>query len=242
LLSFDSDGFTIGTSTSYNGSGNTYVGWSWKEGPTQGFDIVTFTGTGAAQNIAHSLGVAPRMMIVKPRSTAGSWAVYHASIGAGNAVWLNLTDASASYPTVWNSTAPTSSQFTVGSFANNGVTFVAYLFSEVAGFSRMGSYTGNGSADGPFCFTGFLPRYVMFKRTDAAGNSWILLDTARNTFNAVDAFLSADLSNAESTSYPVDFLSNGFKIRATTSNLNTNGGTYIYAAFASNPFKHSLAR
>ena len=263
LTSFDSDGFSLGNGGGVNGASDLYVAWNWKANgagssntagsitstvsanTTAGFSVVTYTGTGSTGTVGHGLGVAPSMIIVKRRSTTGNWPVYHISVGNNQGCFLNLTNAVNSQPNLWNSTTPSSTVFTVGTDTETNQstqTLVAYCFAPVAGYSAFGSYTGNGAADGPFVYTGFRPRYFMAKRTDAAGNSWILLDTARNTYNAVDAFLSADLSNAEATSYPVDFVSNGFKIRATTSNLNTNGGTYIYAAFAESPFKYSLAR
>jgi hypothetical protein len=237
-----------GNNSSFNPSGATIVGWQWKEGPTQGFDIVTYTGTGANRTVAHSLGVAPSMMIVKKRNTAtgSTWVVYHKSLATPSTDYLRLetTSASATASTVFGA-SPTSTVFTVNTdSATNGSsdTFVAYLFSEVAGFSRMGSYTGNGSTDGPFCFTGFLPRFVMIKRTDSTGN-WTMLDSARDANNVADKNLYSNLSASEGTGTRfIDMLSNGFKIRGTDSDHNTNGGTYIFAAFSSNPFKHSLAR
>jgi hypothetical protein len=247
ITAFNLDGFAIGSSNQVNLSGRTYVGWQWKEGPTQGFDIVTYTGTGVARTVAHSLGVAPKMMIVKGRSNAYGWQVYHSAANASPAtgrILLNTTAAWASDSTSWNNTAPTSSVFSLGtSIAGNesAGTYVAYLFSEVAGFSRFGSYTGNGSADGPFCFTGFLPRWIMIKRTDTTAN-WRILDTARDTFNVEQYELYPNLSNAEGTFASLDGLSNGFKIRNSDASYNANGGTYIFAAFASNPFKNSLAR
>jgi hypothetical protein len=250
LLSFDSDGFTIGTSTSYNGSGNTYVGWSWKEGATQGFDIVTYTGNGANRTIAHNLGVAPSMMIVKGRSGTGrNWAVYHKNLtSAGYVIYLNLTNAQAVNASAWNSTAPTSSVFSVGTDTDenaNGETFVAYLFSEVAGFSKAFSYTGNGSADGPFVFLGFRPRFIMLKRTDATSN-WLMIDTERSTYNQTNQVLLPNSSAAEATGAgygAYDFLSNGFKPRNVVANeTNVSGGTYIGFAWAEVPFKNSLAR
>jgi hypothetical protein len=271
ITSFNSNGFSLGVSNAANENTQTYVAWNWKANgagssntagsitstvsvnTTSGFSIVTYTGASAASStVGHGLGVAPSMIIVKDRSRAATnWPVYHKNANASPAngsLLLNSTLAFATTATPWSNTAPTSSVFTISNTSDgystgiNGDTFVAYCFAEVAGYSAFGSYTGNGSADGPFVFTNFRPRYVMFKRTNASGNSWILLDTSRNTYNAVDAFLSADTSNAETTSYPVDFLSNGFKMRATTSNLNTNGGTYIYMALAESPFKFSLAR
>jgi len=206
---------------------------------------VTYTGTGSAQTISHSLGVAPKMIIAKNRGGTSSWAVYHASIGAGNAMYLNLTQASA-VTTNWNSTAPTSSVFSVGTAGEanpSGGNLVAYLFAEVAGFSKFGSYTGNGSADGPFVFTGFRPRYVMIKRTDSTGD-WFVFDTARNTFNTMSSFLRPNWSDAEATNtnHSIDLLSNGFKSRAVDTGVNASGGTFIYAAFSEHPFKNSLAR
>jgi hypothetical protein len=146
-----------------------------------------------------------------------------------------------------NSTAPTSSVFSVGTSAgsnSNGTTYVAYLFAEVAGFSKFGSYTGNGSADGPFVFCGFRPRYFMMKRTDAGAESWFIYDTSRSAFNTATRILAADLTSAEldNAAYAFDFLSNGIKIRNANTYLNANGGTYIFMAFAENPFKNALAR
>jgi len=245
LSSFDSGGFTLGSNGQFNGSTFTYAGWQWKESASAGFDIVTYTGTGSAQTISHSLGVAPKMIIAKNRGGTSSWAVYHASIGAGNAMYLNLTQASA-VTTNWNSTAPTSSVFSVGTAGEanpSGGNLVAYLFAEVAGFSKFGSYTGNGSADGPFVFTGFRPRYVMIKRTDSTGD-WFVFDTARNTFNTMSSFLRPNWSDAEATNtnHSIDLLSNGFKSRAVDTGVNASGGTFIYAAFSEHPFKNSLAR
>ncbi len=246
---FASNGFTIASGTNTpNITGRTYVGWQWKEGATQGFDIVTYTGNGTSQNISHSLGVAPRMMIVKKRSTTGNWPVYHASLGNATSPFLNLTNAANSQPNLWNSTTPTSSVFTVGSDGEtnaSAATYVAYLFSEVAGFSKLGSYTGNGSADGPFVFCGFRPRFIMFKRTDAISN-WLMIDTARSAYNQTNEVLLPNSAAAEGTGAgygAYDFLSNGFKPRNVVANeTNVSGGTYIYAAFAESPFKNALAR
>ena len=243
VTSFNTNGFGIGTDTSYNQNGDTYVGWQWKEGATPGFDIVTYTGTGANRTVAHSLGVAPRMFIVKRRDTTGSWNVYHVSTGNTGAMYLELTNAFAADSTRFNNTSPTSTDFTVGTGAGinaSGGTFVAYLFAEVAGFSRFGSYTGNGSSDGPMIFTGFRPRFILLKRTDTTGN-WNMYDSARSPRNADTKVLYPNLSNSEDASTDhFDWLSNGFKMKST--NQNTNGGTFIYVAFAENPFKYSLAQ
>jgi hypothetical protein len=223
------------------------MSWQWKESATPGFDIVTFTGTGSAPaTISHGLGVAPKMMIVKNRDQTGDFVVYHSSItnSQTGGIFLNLTNAWGANSTYFNNSVPTSSNFQVGSyFTGNNIKYVAYLWSEVAGFSKFGAYTGNGSSDGPFVHCGFRPRFILFKQTNVA-NEWVLLDTARNTYNATNANLYPNRSNAEDTSITqVDVLSNGFKLREGNAGWqNISGGTYIFAAFAESPFKYSLAR
>jgi len=262
ITAFGSTGFTLGTGTP-NTSAVTYVGWQWKAGgtavsntagsitssvsanTTAGFSVVTYTGVGGTSTVGHGLGVAPKMIIVMPRSFVSDKYVYHASLGAANYVSINLTTASAS-TTLWNSTSPTSTVFTVnGNGANqNTSTFVAYCFAEVAGYSAMGSYTGNGSADGPFVFTNFQPRFVMRKKTSGVAR-WIVEDSAREPSNVANSGLFPNFANAEEVStanWGIDFLSNGFKIRSTDTESNESGGTYIYMAFASNPLKYSNAR
>jgi hypothetical protein len=268
LVSFDTSGFTLGSTSSTNAintSGSSLVAWQWKAGgtavsntagsitssvsanTTAGFSVVTYTGTGSAATVGHGLGVAPSMYIVKSRNGSADWGVYHKSLGASNALFLNLTSGSTA-GSVWNNTAPTSSVFSVGSgsFVNtNGVTYVAYCWAEVAGYSKFGSYTGNGSTDGPFVYLGFRPRFVMIKLSSASGTNWEIWDSSRNTYNITDLLLLPSSSNAESTysgNYSLDFLSNGFKIRGSGSGLNDSGQTLIYAAFAENPFKYSNAR
>lgn len=247
LTAFNADGFSLGTDATYNTNTNTYVAWAWDKSVTSGCDIVTYTGNGANRTIAHSLGAIPDMIIVKQRTAASAtnWAVYHSSLANTEYLLLNSTAAKATGATYWNSTTPTSSVFSLGTAADvntSSGTYVAYLWDAVAGYSAFGSYTGNGSTDGPFVYLGFRPRYVLLKRTDTTSN-WIILDTSRNTFNVVNNTLWADLSSAESTAYPwLDLLSNGFKFRDSANGLNTSAGTYIYAAFAENPFKISRAR
>jgi hypothetical protein len=269
LTAFGTSGFTVDTLAKMNTNAATYVGWQWQAGQgstssntqgsitstvsvnaSAGFSIVTYTGTGANATVGHGLGVAPKMVIVKGRSAASTdWMVYHASSNASPAtgvLQLNTTIAFTATSTTWNNTAPTSSVFSVGT--NNPVnqssqTFVAYCWAEIAGFSKFGSYTGNGSSDGVFVYTGFRPKYVMIKRTDAV-NDWYLYDSSRNPYNTSKLILFADTSGAEATSTTsdIDFVSNGFKIRGTDSGINASGGAYIYAAFAENPFKYALAR
>jgi len=246
ITSLNSNGFTTGANPSPTGATNSspdaFIAWQWKEGATQGFDIVTYTGTGATLNVSHNLGVVPSMIITKSRSATGGWPVYHVSIGATGAVQLESTGATSTTSAYWNNTAPTSTQFTLASgLSANGTTYVAYLFAAVAGYSAFGSYTGNGSTDGTFVFTGFLPRYVMVKRTDSTGG-WAINDTARDPINMNDAYLAANTSGAEiQPEQGIDILSNGFKLRSNGTITNASGGTFIYLAFASNPFKNSLA-
>jgi hypothetical protein len=250
VSSFNSNGFTASkgsdpTYSFFNKNTGTYVGWQWKKGATPGFDIVTYTGIGSAMTVPHSLGVAPKMVIVKNRNSAGfNWVVWHASLPSG-AYYLNLngTAAQASDTTVWNNTTPTSAVFSIGTsppMNTNGNTQVAYLFAEVAGFSKFGSYTGNGSADGPFVFCGFRPKFILFKSSSNA-QDWVIYDTARDTFNVATKYLLSNSSAAEASYQNPDILSNGFKMRDSAS-LNFSGWTYIFAAFAENPFKYSLAR
>jgi hypothetical protein len=250
ILSFNSNGFTVGTYTDVNQSGQTFVAWQWKEGATPGFDIVTYTGTGANRTVAHNLGVTPAMMIVKRRDSGpSSWTVWHSSFSSLEYIYLNLTNAksSSSGSTVWNSTLPTSSVFSLGTYTDvnaSGGNYVAYLFAEVAGFSKFGSYTGNGSTDGPMIFTGFRPRWVMIKRTDTA-ETWTVVDSSRTTINKNSVeFLQPNSSAAEftDTNSEYDFLANGFKLKDAGSLVNASGGTYVYAAFAEFPFKTALAR
>jgi len=271
LDSFDSDGFTTGSSTNiFNTSGRTFVTWNWKANgsgvssttgtipatvsanTTSGFSVVTYTGTGSNGTVQHGLGTAPDMVIVKGRSISyganvGDWIVWHNALSATERLYLNYTSAKATgQTTTWNSTLPNS---TVVSLGNNlhvnydsSSTYVMYCFASTEGFSKFGSYTGNGSTDGPFIYTGFRPAYVMVKRTNSADNWWIQ-DNARDPYNVAKHYLSANTTNAEFSNLDVyDFTANGFKIRTTTTAVNASGSTYIYAAFAENPFKNALAR
>jgi hypothetical protein len=249
-----------------NANGETYVGWQWKGGgtgvsntsgtitstvsanTTSGCSVVKYISNGTnGATVGHGLGVAPSLVIVKCTYTGTSqaWAVYHASLGATQYLTLQSTDAATTSSAYWNNTAPSSSVFTIGTSndvnINSSVyTYAAYCFAAIKGFSAFGGYTGNGSTDGPFIYTGFRPRYVMIKRTDGGSESWFVLDTARSPYNVPTAWLAPNLSNAEGTDIFFDILSNGFKFRATIS--NGSGQTFIYAAFAESPFQNSLAR
>ena len=266
--SFDSNGFTVGgtnpLSRAYNGSSDSYIAWQWKAngGTTSsntdgtitstvqantdaGFSIVTYTGTGSISTVGHGLGVKPDVMILKNRDTSvRNWIVYHKDTAASTNYFLrlNTTDAKSYSGGRFNGTQPTSSVFTVGTSSQtngNGDGIVAYCFVEKQGYSKFGKYVGNGNADGPFVYTGFKPAFLMVKRTDSTG-SWQIKDSARNPSNLADKTLFPNLTNAEySTFYFYDLLSNGFKVRGTDAELNASGGTYIYMAFAENPFTTS---
>jgi hypothetical protein len=267
ITSLNSNGFTIGaatTSYSINANGDAYVAWQWKAGnssgssntngsitstvsanTTAGFSVVTYTGNATAgATVGHGLGVAPNMIIFKRRSATENWNTYHVSLGNNNLVALNLASAASATSDFFNTT-PTSSVFYIGSGTGNngsGSTYVAYCFAAIAGYSAFGSYTGNGSSDGPFVYTGFRPRYLLIKLTTGA-NSWRVVDSSRNPYNLVNLSLRPDASDAEYTNVDnCDFLSNGFKLRGTDGGNNGSGQTFIYAAYAENPFNSSRAR
>ena len=253
LTAFNSNGYTVGALAQLNTNTATYVDWAWKEGVTPGFDIVTYVGTGSALNVSHNLGVAPRFLVIKAmnNTVADNWGVYHGSLLNTQNLYLNLTNAVATAG-MWNSTTPTSSVFTVG--ANNdvnrsGISYVGYVCSEIEGFSKFGSYTGNASADGPFVWCGFRPRYILFKNATSAGNNWLTFDTARNPYNLTQNKVAANAANSENdaaisgvSENNLDILSNGFKLRTSNAQNNGSGSTIIFAAFAENPFKYARAR
>ena len=266
ISAFNSNGFSLaqGASSivSVNESGTTYVGWQWKAGgtavtntagsitssvsanTTSGFSVVTYTGTGSTGTVGHGLGVAPVMIIYKKRSTTSNWVVMHTALGNMTSadLFLNTTGAidTLSSPV----SAPTTTTFGVSnSVAGSSETCVAYCFAEIPGYSAFGSYTGNGSTDGPFIYCGFRPRFVMTKMTTVAGEPWTMWDSSRGTYNVITPRLTANSANAENSYYSaIDFVSNGFKIRDADIAWNGSGQTYIYAAFAENPFANALAR
>jgi len=264
LSSFNSNGFSVGNNVAVNTNAEDYVAWNWKgngagvsntdgsitstvsANQDAGFSIVTYTGNSTSgATVGHGLGVAPSVVMVKNTSATGHWVTYHKDNGAAYVLIFTTDSLYGPNPTWFNSTEPTSSVFTLGSGTGtnwSGVDTVAYCFAEVEGFSSFGSYTGNGSAtDGPFIYTGFRPAFVLYKRTDAS-SSWILLDSSRNTYNVADKYLLPDSANAEASFTLIDMVSNGFKIRTSDGSTNQNTGTYIYMAFAENPFKYSNAR
>jgi hypothetical protein len=267
LTAFNTNGFSLGanitgTLVNCNVNGYTYDAWQWKGGgtavsntsgsitsqvsanTTAGFSVVTYTGTGANATVGHGLGVAPLMIIIKNRTTAGTdWNVYHASLGNANVIFLDLTNASTASSTNWNNTSPTSSVFTVGTVGGvngSGANLVAYCFAQILGFSAFGSYTGNGSTAGPFIYTGFRPKFILIKDSSNAGN-WNIYDSSVNTYNTASKYLLPNLALAEQTFTSLNILSNGFQQVNTDNDLNASGRTYIYMAFASNPFKYSTA-
>tara|TARA_R100001129_G_C5227317_1_gene221464 strand:- start:42 stop:767 length:726 start_codon:yes stop_codon:yes gene_type:complete len=217
-----------------------------KVNTTSGFSIISWTGTGSAFTLGHGLGVAPKVYIVKARtgSSGCDWFVYHKEIGATHNLRLNNNSASSAASDLFNNTEPTSSVLSIGDSScineNNG-TYMTYAFSEVAGYSKFGSYTGNGNASGTFVFTNFKPALVIIKNTDTVKN-WGLFDNKRIGFNVENYALFPSTSEAEDTSDYIDFLSNGFKPRSTAQFLNKSGDNFIYLAFAESPFKNARAR
>jgi hypothetical protein len=261
LTAFNSNGFTVGTLAKLNTSAATYAGWCWDAGtsnvvntqgsitstvranPSAGFSVVTYTGNfTAGATVGHGLGVAPSFMIVKSRTAADDWTVYH--IANGNTKYMRFTTDNPLAVAVWNNTTPTSTVLTLGArdeTNRNSANYVAYCFTPVSGYSAFGSYTGNGSTDGPFVYTNVLPRWVMIKRTDSTSN-WTIIDTAREGYNVDNDPLYPNLSDAEGTADLADILSNGFKLRTTDASVNASAGTYIYACFGANPFAYSRSR
>jgi hypothetical protein len=263
LTAFNSDGFSLGTSPSSNATGDTYVAWAWDAGTskasntdgtitssvranqTAGFSIVSYTGTGAAQTTGHGLNATPAFVILKNRDTGSThWQVF----GDGfERLQLSTTGAELTdgYTLARTSTtiSPTGNSVTNNQMNANGDDYIAYCFAPVEGYSAFGSYTGNSSSDGTFIYTGFRPAFVLIKTTNTA-SSWYVYDSGRETYNAADTALFPNLNNAESTNTAaaVDFVSNGFKLRGNAGATNSSSNTYIYAAFAENPFKTARAR
>jgi hypothetical protein len=222
--------------------------------PSAGFSIVSYTGNGTptiANSIGHGLNATPELIIVKNRDNTiqpYNWAVFHKDLIDGSTVRylrLNTTDGQVTGSGHWRNTPPTSSVFYVGNDGpvnDSGDDYIAYCFAPVEGYSAFGSYTGNGSSDGPFIYTGFRPRFILQKRTDTAGSSWQILDTERDPFNLMNSPLLPESNSAEVTADRFDSLSNGFKIRTSNGGQNASGGSFIYAAFAEHPFKTARAR
>ena len=240
LTSFNSDGYAFGDSALWTDNTKTFASWNWKKTADAGFDIVSYTGNGSNRTISHNLGAVPKMMIVKERDNANDWKVYHHSIGNGKSLRLDTSAAQGDDSTAWNSTTPTSSVFSVGTsnaVNRNGGDIIAYCFADTGNkFFKAGSYTGNGNVSGSYIHLGFKAAWLLVKST--AANDWILHDTKRNPHNVSNVILHPNASDADVTNtiYNLDILSNGFKTRTTHARLNGSGVTYIYMAFAENPF------
>ncbi|MCK5307928.1 MAG: hypothetical protein KAJ73_04885, partial [Zetaproteobacteria bacterium] len=247
LQQFNKGGFYLGSSIATNTVNESYVAWVWKKGVTPGFDVVEYTGNGTSQNIDHNLGVIPEMYIVKNvNGTTTNWGVYHETIGADYYLVLDGSNAKINSLVAWNNTLPTATQFSVGGGHTSVSTdYIAYLFSEIEGYSKIGKYIGNGSTDGPFIHCGFRPAFLLIKSSIGAAGHWIIYDNVRDDNNDnIPSKLVPSTNGAESvtlTNY-LDMLSNGFKIRSSSDTINLNAVTFIYMAFAESPFKYSRAR
>jgi hypothetical protein len=266
LTAFGTDGFTVGALAQLNTSGDTYVAWNWlganttvsntagtitstvSANTTSGFSIVSYTGNNTAgATVGHGLSSTPQLIIIKNRDSAVNWNSYHEPLGNQAYLRLNTTGSASTGASIWNNTSPTSSVFTLGSgfdaVNGSGNSHIAYCFAEVKGYSKFGSYTGNGSADGTFVYTGFKPAFLIVKRYNDAGYDWLMYDNKRQvSFNVVDDFLKPNLADAETTgnaNQSLDFLSNGVKFRGNGASSNGSGASYIYMCFAENPFTTS---
>ena len=257
LNSFDSDGFTLGNQNQLNDTGATYVSWNWKANgqgssntdgsinttytsanTTSGFSISTYTGTGANATVGHGLGATPKMFIVKRLNSTGAFRTYVEPLGNLGQLALNATDEVSDVASMWNSTSPTNSTISIGTHAGvnaSGGTYVAYCFASVQGFSKIGSYVGNGqgNANGTFVYTGFKPAFVLIKNADFASN-WNNFTGKIPGYNQINDILQPNLSSAENGTFAFDMLSNGFKHRSGDV-MDRNGDTHIYMAFAEAP-------
>ena len=242
VTAFNSDGVSLGGNSNVTGDGKTFAAWQWKETADAGFDIVAYTGNGSNRTISHSLSAVPKMMIIKNRTaTSGDrdWAVYHQALGNGSFCLLNSTAAKDDSDGFFNATTPTSSVFSLGDNTRvnaNTDTCIAYLFAEKKGYSKFGSYTGNGDVNGIFAYIGFKPAFVIIKDVTGA-RDWVMFDNKRNTFNVLNGRLFPNNTDAENTAVDaLDFTAQGFKIRSTNTSVGVSGNTYIYMAFAESPF------
>ena len=237
ITAFGSDGFTLGNNAHLNANNSSMVAWNWKKTADAGFDIVSYTGNGSGRTISHSLSAVPNFMILKNRDANGrNWPVYFGD--QTKYMYLSSTDAQANAGTIiWNNTAPTSSVFSVGNdngVNQNGEKYIAYLFAEKQGYSKFGSYVGNGNVDGTFIWTGQKSAFIMIKATSGTEN-WRIYDNRRNGFNVDNEQLFANTAAAEASDADLDILSNGFKCRRNSGGFNNSGTTYIFMAFAKQP-------
>jgi hypothetical protein len=261
VKTFNTDGFTLGTSGDYNGSSDTHVAWQWKANggttanntsgdigtsvvqanTTAGFSIVLYTGNNTGgSTVGHGLGGVPEWIITKSRAAAKPWVIYHVGMGNTKSIKLDATDAAATDSSAWSNTTPSSTTFTLGNGDSNHTgTMLAYCFRSIQGYSKFGSYTGNGNTDGAFVYLGFKPAWIMVKATDV--DEWRIYDHKRaNAFNVINVRLKAHTNAAESQDdNECDFLSNGVKFRSNSGGVNSSGQAYIYMAFAEHPFVSS---
>ena len=265
LSSFTSDGFSVNVNPNdgVNTTSDAYVGWTWDAGtstvsntdgsitssvranPSAGFSIVSYTGVQSAATVGHGLNAAPGFIVVKSRSNNNLWAVYHSYNGKDKYMVLNGTFAVGTISNYWGTTGPNSTTFGIwsggGAINTSGNNHIAYCWAPVEGYSSFGSYTGNGSTDGPCIYTGFKPRWILVKSNSTIAN-WFVVDTERDPDNLTTQYLIPNLANAEGSTLSLDILSNGFKWRASSTGINASGTEYIYAAFAEHPFKTARAR
>ena len=264
ITSFNSDGFSLGNDVNTNFNSRNFASWNWKAGTSftndasgtgigsidstgsvntdAGFSIISYTGTGSAGTVAHGLAAVPKMIIIKSRNTVSLWGVYHQAIGNTHGLFLNATNAATSLSAYWNNTSPTSSVFSLGGDADinkSSDPLIAYCFAEKQGYSKFGSYVGNGNADGTFIYTGFKTAFLIVKNTTEAGNGWQIFDNKRDTFNVATSTLFSNLNNAEGTDTSFDVLSNGIKMRQGFGSKNKAANVYIYMAFAEESFVSS---
>jgi len=264
FTAFGSNGFSVGNDNGVNESSNTHVAWCWKAGTsftndasatgigsidsagsvstTAGFSIVSYTGSGSSATIAHALGSKPDIIFTKQRDdNSAAWGGYVSALGATKDIGLNTTGAADADTSYWGDTEPTSTVFTVSSNARSnasGEAYIAYCFTNIKGYSKIGGYTGNGDVLGSYIHLGFKPAFVMVKRTDGGSNYWEIRDNKREPNNPMYFRLFPNINGAESqdANEKIDYVSNGFKLRNTTTGSNGSGNTYIYMAFAENPF------
>jgi len=262
FTTFGSDGFTVGNYSETNTNSENYVSWNWRAGTgqgssntdgtinttytsantTSGFSISTYTGTGSNATVGHGLGQSPSVVMVKRLNDTSDWRIYFSALvptmGNAQQLFLNRDAPADNDSQIWNNTAPTSSVFHVGTNAGSnasGGTYVAYCFAEKKGFSKFGSYTGNGNANGPFVYTGFKPAFVLVKNASAA-NNWFLQDSKRLGYNGANHLQKPNSNGADDTGTHIDMLSNGFRTIVSSANCNGSGNTMIYMAFAEEPF------
>ncbi len=264
VTSFDSDGFTVGTDGSTNTNTNDYVSWNWKANgagssntdgditstvsanTTSGFSISTYTGTGSNATVGHGLGRSPSVVMVKRLNVNSDWRIYFSALvptmGNAQQLFLNRYAPADNDSQIWNNTAPTNSVFHVGTNAGSnasGGTYVAYCFADIKGYQKSSSFVGTGNTNGAFCYTGFLPKFVLYKKTTGSNSNWQLWDSVRDPHNEAIRALHPDASNTASTDEGIDILSNGFKIRGDQPHTNESGVTFVYLAIADVPLVSS---